>query len=437
MGNRSSVERYPNLTVAAGPFEPLPVTGGRACPGSPQEGPARAAQRLHGCKRSGARGRSLWTHLGKPGSREGLLRGVAQIEAGDLAGAEEDAVVAVALQGPHGNAFAMEGIWHAPRLAAEADIALGGADGSQDVAGLVLGLGQLAGHRSRARAVAAGRHIEAEGLVRALVVVDRAPAIEGGLHLGEGAQDFHRQHLGLEGPVEALVLAAGLGMVGPAVQDLDAELEQPHAELGPALRRAIAPGRAIVDQDGVWQAVAPEGPLEMVAHGGALLIAAGLQAKRIARMIIDHRQRMAPTPIRQRKAALEVHLPEQVRGRMFEATMGRRANRRADAVVPNQDRVNRRGRRRHHASGDHTPVTGCGRVPSEKRLKRKGVGSTSGGSPVTRSAASRPAAGPMPKPWPEKPLAMTKPGRRSTGEITGTVSGVASIRPAQLSARLA
>jgi hypothetical protein len=45
---------------------------GRACPGSPQEGPAREAKCPHE-RRSVARGRSLWAHLGKPGSCELLL----------------------------------------------------------------------------------------------------------------------------------------------------------------------------------------------------------------------------------------------------------------------------------------------------------------------------------------------------------------------------
>ena len=43
----------------------------------------------------------------------------------------------------------------------------------------------------------------------------------------------------------------------------------------------------------------------------------------------------------------------------------------------------------------------------------------------------------MPKPWPEKPVAMTKPGTSSTVEITGTASGVTSISPAHSCTTLA
>ena len=81
-------------------------------------------------------------------------------------------------------------------------------------------------------------------------------------------------------------------------------------------------------------------------------------------------------------------------------------------------------------------MIGRGFEPSLNREKRNGEGSTMGFAPVTRSAARRPAAGPMPKPWPEKPVDSTSPGIFCTGAITGTQSGVVSIRPAHFSATL-
>jgi hypothetical protein len=53
------------------------------------------------------------------------------------------------------------------------------------------------------------------------------------LHRVEAAELLQREHFGLERAVETLVLAAALRMVRPAVHDIDAQLEQPHAELGP------------------------------------------------------------------------------------------------------------------------------------------------------------------------------------------------------------
>src|SRR5262249_44107504 len=81
---------------------------------------------------------------------------------------------------------------------------------------------------------------------------------------------------------------------------------------------------------------------------------------------------------------------------------------------------------------DYSPVKNSSREPSLNRDKRKALGPTIGGRPVTMSAMSRPAPGPMPKPWPEKPAAMWRPGRLSTADMTGMASGVASMAPAQL-----
>lgn len=52
----------------------------------------------------------------------------------------------------------------------------------------------------------------------------------------------HGKDLGLEGTVEAFVLAMGLGMIGPAMVQADAKLEQPHAKPGPSTIGSVAPG---------------------------------------------------------------------------------------------------------------------------------------------------------------------------------------------------
>ena len=65
-------QKDPWIGVQKGPF----CVGGKGCPGSEQEGPARAAKCLHE-RRSGARGRCLFAHLGNPmgGSGAGANRG--------------------------------------------------------------------------------------------------------------------------------------------------------------------------------------------------------------------------------------------------------------------------------------------------------------------------------------------------------------------------
>lgn len=39
----------------------------------------------------------------------------------------------------------------------------------------------------------------------------------------------------------------------------------------------------------------------------------------------------------------------------------------------------------------------------------------------------------MPKPWPEKPVPITRPGKVSTFEMTGITSGIVSIMPPHFS----
>lgn len=71
------------------------------------------------------------------------------------------------------------------------------------------------------------------------------------------------------------------------------------------------------------------------------------------------------------------------------------------------------------------------------RANLNGSADTIGLWAVTKSAIRWAAPGPIPKPWPEKPLAITKPVISSIVSITGTASGVTSIAHPQLSSTLA
>ena len=62
-------------------------------------------------------------------------------------------------------------------------------------------------------------------------------------------------------------------------------------------------------------------------HGAALLVGAGFKAKRVARMIVHHGQRMAAAAVGERDPALEVHLPEQVRASASRTGWSRRRRR--------------------------------------------------------------------------------------------------------------
>src|SRR6202000_3034696 len=139
---------------------------------------------------------------------------------------EEDAVAAVLAERSDGDAFAAEGLWDPPEPTLEVDVGLGRGDDADELALVVVDGGGLPGHGPCARPVATGRGRQVQPLVGPLEVVDFAPAVEGALRLGEAGEALEREDLGLEGAVEALVLAAALRVVGARVDQLDAELEQ-------------------------------------------------------------------------------------------------------------------------------------------------------------------------------------------------------------------
>jgi hypothetical protein len=131
---------------------------------------------------------------------------------GDFAGAKKHAVLAVEAARPDGDTLATEGLRNLPQAAFEAHISLGSADRAHDFMLVIFDPRKTRRHRARARYIAAGRHFLIERLVRPFEIVDGAPLIESTLDLAEIAEAPQGKYLGLEGAVEALVLAAGLGM---------------------------------------------------------------------------------------------------------------------------------------------------------------------------------------------------------------------------------
>ncbi len=183
--------------------------------------------------------------------------------------------------------------------------------------------------------------------MRTLRVVDHPPVVKPALTLGEVGKGAPADHLGLQSAVKPLIFALGLRMVGPAMADPDAELEQPHRQPGMAVQGIRAPRRAIVHQHAVGQPVAPEERRQLGLHRTLAFITAGPQPNRITRVVIDHRQRMA-APCRGRKMPLVVHLPQLVRRRPLKPLEGFVAGARhsVDATMPIQYRRDRAGARR-------------------------------------------------------------------------------------------
>src|SRR5262245_21415415 len=348
-----------------------------------------------------------------------------QVDICDLVGGEEDAVLAVRRERSDGDALATEGLRDLPVPSFEADVVLGCGDRADDLALVIFHLRQAVRHRARARSIAAGRHLLVEGLMWPIAIVDRPPSLEGTLHLGEIAEAPQGKDFSLERAVEALVLATALRMIGPAVQNTDAKLEQPNAKPGPALPRRIAPRSAVVDKKGLREPVTAERQLQSTLHGAAPLVGAGFKTQVIARMIVKHGQRMTAASIAQRHPALEVHLPEQVRRRLLKSLQRRRSSgRRDDATIPAQDLVHRRHRRRFQspafqATGDLARAPGrmgvahcknlCLSRPSPPRRACVGTPRAIGELPIGFPAAQPLVTGVRVDPEPPAQLAPVHP----------------------------
>src|SRR5580658_1101903 len=272
--------------------------------------------------------------------------------------------------------LAAEGFADAPEPVFETDEA-GAIDLADGIAGTVFDRRELLRKAARTEMVARAGGLEPQRLVRPLVIVDRPPCVEGALAGSEIAKAVPVQDLGLQRAMEALVLALRLRMVRPAMRDADPQPHQPRREHGEGLSPGIAPRRAVVHQHRERQAVAAEQPDQARANGGVLLIAAGFQPHRIARVIVKHGERMTASPDH-REMALEIHLPQLVRGAPLEAP--ERARMLAfvplELVMPAQnlgDRARRRYRSiaiaRHHL-GDLAATPGVVAARSDAKNRR-------------------------------------------------------------------
>ena len=99
--------------------------------------------------------------------------------------------------------------------------------------------------------------------MRTFMVVGLAPSIEVFLSFGEvtvgggSVEDFD-----FKGTVEAFAFALSLRVIGTSMDDVNAQAQEPDAEGGQGYGRIrVAPGRSVVAEDAVWQAVTVEDAL--------------------------------------------------------------------------------------------------------------------------------------------------------------------------------
>lgn len=155
------------------------------------------------------------------------------------------------------------------------------------------------------------------------MVVERPIHIEAALGLGEIAPVLAVEQVGLDGAVEAPVLAQRQPVIGSAMQHAHAEPHQPDRERG-VRRPGAAPRRPVVAEDAFGQALAAEEARQPWLHGGGPLVGQGLQANGAARAVVERSQVMAATAGREGGELFEIHMSKLVRARMMERWTGRR-----------------------------------------------------------------------------------------------------------------
>src|SRR6266404_5546155 len=238
---------------------------------------------------------------------------LAQIERADLVGAEQHVEAAILVARTQRDTAVAEGPADLEWPIAEAQPAIA-VDPPDDRPGAIVERRDLLRKAAPARAIARRRGRQIERLMRPLGVVYHPPGIKALLALGKIGKRPPADDLSRQRAMKPLVLSLGLRMVGPTMADRDTELEQPHRQPGVAMHRVGPPRRNIVGQHPVGQTIAPEDRRQRGLHRARALVAAGPQPKRVTRVVIDHRQRVA-APRGGGKMPLVIHLPQLVRRR--------------------------------------------------------------------------------------------------------------------------
>src|SRR5216684_3872244 len=152
------------------------------------------------------------------------------------------------------------------------------------------------------------------------MIVRHTPRIKPRLALDEVPDHTPLQNFCIQRAMKPFVLTLRLRVIRSPVRDPHSQTQQPHRQCRPGtLARAAAPRRSVIHQHPPRQTVMTERTSQPLLHRRMLLVRAGLQHHRIPRMVVQHRQRMAPTPTPQLEVSFEIHLPQFVRLTSLEA----------------------------------------------------------------------------------------------------------------------
>src|SRR5436305_265750 len=244
-----------------------------------------------------------------------------EVDGGDLMTSEMDVVDSVFSSRSHRHRITAKCSAHLKLAVAKRDFAVG-----LHLANLIddsiLERRQLLRERSVADLITTRRHGHAQSFMRSLVIITMTPLIKTALHAFKVAKAAVCQQLDFQSPMKALVLALGLGMVRPTVADGNSQPQQPNRQWRMLVVTITSPGRTVVHQHPFRQTITAKSGGQSFFYRGGLLIAAGLQAQRIARTIVEHSQRMTAFSVAQGKVAFEIHLPQLIRSLLCKPLIG-------------------------------------------------------------------------------------------------------------------
>src|SRR5206468_5439602 len=173
----------------------------------------------------------------------------------------------------------------------------------------ILNRRQRPGLRAARWPIARCRRGALEELVRSLVVVFGAEAVEGAL-LGRERGAGRPNRFGLERLVHPFVGAVLLRRRGSGTLMLNAEPEPPDIELRQAMNPRRRERDAIVGADRVRQTLLAEQAGDDRSHAESLGREQTVTCEQVARVLVGHRERVAVHAIAGAEVALEVRGPE-------------------------------------------------------------------------------------------------------------------------------
>src|SRR6266550_5586373 len=169
---------------------------------------------------------------------------------------------------------------------------------------------QLFRKRSLADLISTRRHVHVQSFMRSHMIVAVAPFIKTNLHRFKVAKDPLGQYFNFQTAMKAFVFALGLRMIRPTVANANAQEQEPNRQRRVLMLEVVSPRRPVIHQHALGQAITAKSGRKLLFYGPGLFVAAGLQAQRITRVIIEHSQRMTTRAVAQSKVAFEIHLPK-------------------------------------------------------------------------------------------------------------------------------